>query len=121
MSSKKGNYYKRRTKVWFEKLGYTVDYLEKQMRIFARGQVIFIKKDVFAADGLAMNHEEIIFWNSKFNKSHIAQGIKDFLKYPYPKKCKNIKKWLVVWEYRAQHPIIIDVDDVKHVKKGGVV
>jgi hypothetical protein len=105
--SSKGNYYKLRTKKWFIAKGYACELLEKLQRIYIKGQVIFIKRDVFGSDGLAMNSEEIIFWNSKFGKLNIAKGIKEFHEHPYP---TIVKRWVVVWEFRAREPEIVEVE-----------
>lgn len=104
----KGNYYKLRTKKWFIKKGYLCEYLEKVQRIYVRGRVIFIKRDVFGADGLSMKRgETLIFWNSKLGKKNIAQGIKEFAQYPYP---GTVKRWIIVWEVRAREPEIVEVE-----------
>ncbi len=108
----KGTYYKTKTKKWFQKDGFHVEYLEKNQRIFVKGKVIFIKRDVFGADGLAMNTEKMIFWQCKLNKKNIAEAIKEFNKFPYPKACpqKCIERWIVVWTPRAREPEIIEVE-----------
>jgi len=105
----KGNYYKIKTKKWFEKQGYFCDYLEKLQRIYdkKRDKVIFIKKDIAGADGFAMNGEEIIFWNAKFNKDNIAKGIREFIRYPYP---KFVQRWIIVWERGKREPEIVEID-----------
>jgi len=109
----KGNYYKLKTKKWFKEKGYACEYLEKLQRIVVKdkkknkSKVIFIKKDVWGADGVAMNGEEIIFWNSKLGDKNIAEGLKEFAKYPYP---KNVRRWLVVWEVRKREPEIVEVE-----------
>lgn len=106
---KKGNYYKIRTKNWFIKKGYQCELLERLNRIYLpkTKQIIFQKKDVFGADGLAMNKEEIIFWNAKFGKKNIASGIKEFKKFEFP---SFVKLWLIVWEYRKREPEIVEVN-----------
>jgi len=106
----KGNYYKLKTKKWFIDKGYACEYLEKLQRISTPRGVFFIKRDVFAADGLAMNGDEMIFWNSKLGKKNIAQGLKEFAKHPYP---AGIKRWVIVWEPRVAEPEIIEVEDVE--------
>jgi len=107
MTKNKGNYYKLRTKKWFLDKGYYCDYLEKYQRIFSKGRVIFIKKDLAGADGFAMNGDSIIFWQCKLNRSHIAEGIKGFKQFPYP---NTVDKWIIVWKPRAKEPEIIEVD-----------
>lgn len=104
----KGNYYKMKTKVWFKKKGYECEYLEKLQRIVNKGKIIYIKKDIWGADGIAMNNKEIIFWNSKKGKTNISKGIKEFQKYPYP---SHIKRWLIIWEERIREPEIIEISE----------
>ena len=106
----KGNYYKHKTKKWFESKGYYAEYLEKQQRFYdkKRNKVIFIKKDIAGADGMAMNENEIIFWNSKAGSSSKSAGIKEFAKYPFP---KFVKLWLVCWKERQREPEIIEVNE----------
>lgn len=112
-NSSRGNYYKARTKEYYEKLGYTVQITEFMCgRQIAPGKIIYCKKDVFGSDGIAMNGKEIIFWNSKsITTGRLAQekygGKKDFNQYPFP-DC--VKRQLVIWEPRKK-PIIIDVNE----------
>ncbi len=103
----KGNYYKTKTKKWFEKEGYFSEYLEKNQRIFTKGKVIFIKRDTAGADGFAMNEDRIIFWQCKLNHGHIADAVKVFNQFPFP-KC--VERWIVVWVPRAREPEIIEVE-----------
>lgn len=105
----KGSYYKIRTRNWFVQKGYFADFLEKSQRLFHEGQVFFRKQDVAGADGIAMNGEEIIFWQSKLNSANIAVAIKEFHKYPYP---PIVKRWIVVWAPRAREPEIIEVEQI---------
>jgi hypothetical protein len=110
----KGNYYKLRTKQWLLKKGYQVGFLELTNRIIVRSKdkkgiknkIIFIKKDQFGADLLAMNKEELIFIQVKFGKKNISTAIKEFTKFKFP---SFTKKWIVVWEFRASEPEIIEI------------
>jgi hypothetical protein len=110
-NSKRGNYYKVKTKKWFEKKGYTTQLTEfTTTRPIGGGKVIYVKKDVFGADGISMNGEEIIFWNSKsITTGRLSQekssGKKDFSKFPFP-DC--VKRKLIIWEPRVKLPTIID-------------
>ena len=104
----KGNYYKRKTKVWFEADGYTVEYLEKLQHIYAKGKVIYIKRDLLGADLLAVNDKEFILANVISNKGDLAKHIKRFKEYPNP---SFIKRLIVYWEARAKEPEIIEVDE----------
>jgi hypothetical protein len=108
-----GNYYKNRTKKYLESKGYTVQLTEfLTTRIIGPGKFIYVKKDVFGSDGIAMNGEEIIFWNSKATTKerghtfdvHKYQGKTEFSKYPFP---VFVKRKLYIWVPRKE-PIIID-------------
>lgn len=110
-NTSRGNYYKVRTKDYFEKLGYTVQLTEfVSARPIGGGRMIWTKKDVFGSDGIAMNGEEIIFWNAKCtiqaNKGVSdmkKKGADEYKKYPFP-PC--VKRQLVIWEPRKQPQII---------------
>lgn len=103
----KGNYYKLRTKKWLEKKGYQVAFLERMMWIFTKDKkMIPIKKDQFGSDLLAVNEDQIIFVQVKFNRSNVADAHKEFAKYTFP---KFADKWIVVWEVRAREPEVIEV------------
>lgn len=109
-NSSRGNYYKRKTKEYYEKLGFTVQLTEFMCATVIKGRCFYRKIDIFGSDGIAMNGKEIIFWNSKSTISNrMAQeksgGKKDFNQFPFP-AC--VKRQLVIWEPRKQ-PIIIDV------------
>jgi len=108
MSAKKGNYYKLKTKKWLTEQGYQCDYLEKLGRIFnpKTKSVIFVKRDMFASDILAMSKDDLIFVQVKFGKKNIASAYKEFDKYVFP---SFVKKWIVVWELRAREPEIIEI------------
>src|SRR5207237_983872 len=104
MASKtsQGNYYKRKTRDHYEGLGYFVAYTETLQSMFIKGQMRYRKLDLLGADGIAMNGDEIIFWNAKSTISGQVSwlkstGSKDFRKYPFP---KSVKLQLVIWEPR---------------------
>jgi len=103
----KGNYYKIKTKKWFEADGYTVEYLEKLQHVYAKGKVIYIKRDILGADGLAVNDNEFILWNSISNRGDIAKHIKTFKQYPCP---DFIKRYVILWTPRCREPELIEVD-----------
>lgn len=109
-NNSRGNYYKRKTKEWLEKRGYTVQLTEfTTTRPIGGGKVIWVKRDVFGSDGIAMNGEEIIFWNAKsITTGRLAieksEGKKEYRKYPFP---PTVKRHLYIWEPRKQ-PIIIE-------------
>ena len=103
----KGNYYKTKTANWLRADGYTVEYLEKLQRIVTKeGKVIYVKRDLLESDGLAVNEEEFILWNST-TKEHAAEHVKRYAKLKLP---PFIKKWVVIWEKRVREPEIIEVD-----------
>jgi hypothetical protein len=114
-TTQRGNYYKKKTQVWFEKQGYTVQITEFMCgRMVAPGKIIYVKRDVFGSDGIAMNGEEIIFWNAKHCSTddknnidtQIRQGKKEFASYPFP---TTVKRQLVMWQPRKKEPQIIHV------------
>lgn len=102
-----GQYYKHKTKKWFLDKGYAAEYIEQLQRIFVKGRVILVKRDLFASDILAMNSSELIFAQVKFGKKNIAAAIKEFNKHTFPPFCQ---KWIIVWELRAREPEIVLVD-----------
>ena len=108
----KGNYYKYKTKKFFEEQGYSVDFLERTYRVYAKGKLIPVKKDVFASDVLAMGNGEIIFVQVKGGKSttgiNIKKAIEEFNKYPFPDYVKRI---IVIWRERAREPELLEVNN----------
>lgn len=117
MKTKKnrGNYYKLRTRNWFRKKGYDCELSEKLYPIIDKDKITgetkligYRKSDIFGSDMIAMNGEEIIFANSKFGRQNITEGLKEFAKYPFP-SC--VKRWVVVWEFRAREPEIIEYEE----------
>ncbi len=112
-NSKRGNFYKKKTKQWFLDQGYDCEYVEKYVSRFIPGKGIFhSKKDTFGADGVSMNGQEIIFWNSKatLNLAREKNGIiskaeAEFKVYKYP---LVVKRWVVIWEPRVKNPLIVD-------------
>lgn len=101
----KGNYYRLKTKKWFEKDGYLVENLEKNQRLYIKGKVIFIKKDLWGSDLIAKNDKEIIFIQCKTNRVHINKGIMELNKTVWP---DTVKKYVVIWTPRAKEPEIIE-------------
>jgi len=107
----RGNYYKRKSKEWYEKNGFTVELTEFVCgRMIGKGQMIYQKKDILASDGIAYNEKEFILWNSK----HTVTGDKSSVKYDGKEEYKNIvvppfiKKQLIIWEPRKK-PVIIEL------------
>lgn len=105
-STSKGNYWKLKTKKWFEKDGYYCELLEKTFRVFVKNKVIFVKRDILASDGVAVRNDQIIFWQCKLNKKNVAAAIREFKKIPFP---KFVNLWVVVWTPGAREPEIIEV------------
>jgi len=107
----KGDYYKAKTKRWFEKQGYWCEYLERVRRVWneKKKEPIYIKQDIAGADGLAMNGKEIIFWNSKSGRGvNILRAVKKFSEYPYP---DFVKRWIIIWKERQKEPRIIEIKE----------
>jgi hypothetical protein len=110
-TTSRGNYYKRKTKEWYEARGYVVQLTEfNTARPIGRGRVLYVKKDVLGSDGISINGDEIIFWNSKYSASgrpdkEILRGRKEFARYPFP---ASVRLQVVVWEPRKE-PRVVDV------------
>ena len=119
----KDYYYLRKTIDYFKEKGYEVEKLEKTYRVYdeEKDSVIFVKRDIFSSDLLAMNENEVIFIQLKTNKSDISKGIKAYKRMKRPVGRWNIKFWVVSWEKRKKDPIIVDVDEVieKSERKNG--
>lgn len=112
-TTSKGNYYKVKTKKYLESLGYEVQMTEfVSARPIGGGRMIWTKKDVFSADMIAMNGEEILFVNAKSTtrervsgiSKHSYQGRNEFAKHRFP-PC--VKRQLYVW-IPKEKPIVID-------------
>lgn len=105
----RGSYYKKRTKDYYEDLGYQVQITEFMTTLVFGNKKIFKKIDIFGSDMIAMNGEEILFINSKHatdkdsKKAVIYQGKKEFSKYKFPPFVKTI---LVIWEPRKKPEIV---------------
>ena len=110
----RGNYYKKKTKDWLVKEGYVCEYMEKLQRIYSKGRLIYVKRDLFASDILAMNGEDIIFVQVKSGKEgtgiNLKKAYQEFEKYPFP---KYVKRWIVIWRERQREPEIIEVNQEK--------
>lgn len=103
----KGNYYKVKTKRYLEKQGYHVEYLEKMQRIVTKGgKTVFIKRDLFGADLLAVNSEQVVFVNVT-TKSHVSEHVKRFKAVPFP---RFVDVWVLLWEARQKEPEIVEVE-----------
>lgn len=111
MSNKKGNYYKHKTKAWLDEEGYYTEYTEVITRQFnpKTNSLAYRKRDIFACDGISMNHNQIVFWNSVLGKNGISKHYKKFKEIPFP-PIDGIKVWIIVWEKGARQPEIVDVE-----------
>lgn len=120
--NQKGNYYRLKTKHWLEAKGFKVETVEKVQRVQSKARkIIYIKKDLWGADLIAANGEQMIFVNSICNRSHVNPHIKEFLVYPYP---PFIDRWVVLWipgqrpkRGERTEPEIFDVNEVKETEE----
>lgn len=109
-TTSKGNYYKKKTKEWYEKLGYEVQLTEFSCATVIKGRCFYRKIDIFGADMICMNGKEIIFANSKHTSTgrvatEKSEGLRDFRKHLFP---KSVRLQLVIWQPRVREPIIVD-------------
>jgi hypothetical protein len=112
-TTSKGNYYKAKTKKWFESLGYETQLVEFMTARPIAGRTLYIKKDVFDSDGISMNGNEIIFWNSKHytttknnHDTQIREAKKKYLSHKFP---PTVKLQIIMWKPRIKQPEIIEV------------
>lgn len=112
-TTSRGNAYKKKSQEYYQSLGYVTQLTEfTTARFVGPGKVIYVKKDVFGADGISMNGHEIIFWNSKHStvpgmqQKYFAECRKEFHRFPFP---KFVKLQMIYWEPRKK-PIIINID-----------
>ena len=107
MSSKRGNYYKAKTKKWLEAQGFVVAPLERYRRFQKEGKTFHIKQDLLGADGLAIRADhDVVFWNSKIGRDGIKHAKDKFDEYPFP---PTAHRWVICWTPRAKAPEVIDV------------
>ncbi len=97
MKRRKANLLKYRAKKWLEKQGFCVEYLEKQFAIKKNGGFVFVKKDIFGADLIAINKKQIVFANVVGRKEEINNHMEKFCKYPFP---PFVDLWIIVGEKR---------------------
>lgn len=111
----KGNYYKRKSKEYYEKRGYIVQLTEFTCGLVIKGRCIYRKIDIFGSDGIAMNGKEIIFWNSKATTPDVKDGVSkmkssakiEFARYPFP---ESVKLQAIIWQPRKE-PIVCDFNN----------
>ena len=120
-TTKRGNYYKRKTKKWYESQGYTVQLTEFMCATMIGKKCIYRKIDIFGSDGIAMNGQDIIFWNSKhvgddaeFAKAsyqnQVRKAKKEFELYPFP---KHVHRAIIMWHMRKKQPEVIEVSSTQ--------
>ena len=108
----KGNYYRLKTKHWLESEGYLVEKIERRIpipiidKITGQKKVVFVARDLFGADLVAMNKKEIIFIQCKTHASDVLDGMNKLLEYPYP---PLVKRWVARWIPGAKEPTITEV------------
>ncbi len=105
----RGDYYKRRSKLWLVEQGYCVEYIEKYQTINTPKGLIRIKRDLFGSDMLAFknNPDDMQFVQTKFNVKVVSQNVAkaraEFKKYPFPTFAKCV---IHVWTPGAHEPIV---------------
>lgn len=113
----KGNYYRNRTKKWLEDLGYSVEPLERSLRVVTRdpksgvAKVIFRRLDIWGADLVARNEDDLLFIQVKASQGDISKGIKELSRGAWP---RWVSRWVVWWPPRrrlALGPEITEVSD----------
>lgn len=104
-SNSRGDYYKKKTKLWFEEQGYCVEYTEKYRKFQKDGKTYHIKQDLFGADGISISTKHIVFWNSKIGRTGLKKAIDKFNEYPFP---DSAGRWIICWTPRVKEPEVID-------------
>jgi len=108
--TRKGDYYRNRTRDWLEQEGWTVAKLEHRQRLFTKTGVIFRASDIWGSDLVAINGEDIVFVQVKSNEKHLAQGEKELKKWPFP---KSVKLWVVRWPPSRRLSVGPDIVEVQ--------
>ena len=117
--TRKGNYYRTRTKKWMEKQGFSVELAEHKSRSFYRDKetgelkTFYSTHDIWGADLFAMDGDQFIAIQVKSNKGDISKGIKELVRHPYP---EFIDLWVAYWPERAREPEIHEVK-IEHTGK----
>tara|TARA_R100000687_G_C6320916_1_gene104955 strand:+ start:42 stop:503 length:462 start_codon:yes stop_codon:yes gene_type:complete len=111
---RKGRYYLLKTRDYLKNLGYEVDIVEKTQRIVTKDDkgkqfVLFQKKDLWGADLVARNREELIWVQVKSNKGDIGRGIKQLSEDENWPDSDVVKRWVMCWEPRVREPEIVEV------------
>jgi hypothetical protein len=104
--TQKGNYYTLKTRKWFERDGFDVVRCEMRQRIVTGdGRVFFKAFDIWGADLMASKDNELWAIQVKSNRNHIADGLKELEKAPWP---TTVVRVVVYWEPRAREPEVHD-------------
>ena len=91
-----------------------MDIVEKTQRIVTKDDkgkqfVLFQKKDLWGADLVARNREELIWVQVKSNKGDIGRGIKQLSEDENWPDSDVVKRWVICWEPRVREPEIVEV------------
>lgn len=115
-TTKKGNYYKARTREYYKDRGFDVVMTEFVYTLKLGDKTIWKKFDLLGSDLIAYNENDFILVNSKATTEDVLQGVNKmkssgkikFLEYKIP---SFIKKHVVVWEPRKEPKIFELVGD----------
>lgn len=103
----RGTYYRYKTKKYLIAKGYEVEYLERLQRIQKPGgKAIWIKRDIFGCDLVAMDGNEVLWVQIKLGEKHIAEGRKEFWNHKFPTDAKRV---IFVWERNAREPLVEEI------------
>lgn len=100
----KGNYYKIRTKKFYEAQGCQVAFLERMFLIPKGSKMLAVKRDQLGADLLVIDDAGAILVQVKSERTHLAAARKEFDKHPMP---PSVRKWIVVWEPGGRKPDVL--------------
>ena len=101
----RGNYYRLKTKHFYEAEGYEVANAEVKKPMPIKGRMVWIATDIFASDLIAMNGKEILFIQVKTNRGDVSKAVAEFAKHQFP---PTIRKIVVCWPERASVPEIFE-------------
>lgn len=101
----KGNYYRLKTKKFFEADGYEVVNSEVRKAMPIKGRLVWIATDIFASDLIAMNGEEMIFIQVKANRTDVSKAVIAFSKHNFPATVRRVVVW---WPPRSSVPEIFN-------------
>jgi hypothetical protein len=104
----KGNYYRLKTKKFYEADGYEVVTSEIRKPMPIKGKLIWISVDIFASDLIAMNGEDMLFIQVKANRGDVSKAVKEFEKHKFP-PASIVRRMVVWWPERAKAPEVFEV------------